>query len=90
MELPPWEKHFAGFPEDVIERLRPHAAAYDRAFTAFCNSSSARDFQRREFWGEPLTFRSEFWKQNPLKSKFVCAAWYTPRLTAADPAGACV
>ncbi len=90
MELPPWDLHFAGLPGSVIALLRPHAAAYDAAFTLACNSSTARDFLRPEFRDDHLTFRSEFWKQNPLTCLYIQAAWYTPRRTAADRASACV
>ena len=90
MALPPWERHFAGLPEDVINLLRPHAAAYDKAFMMFCKSREIRDFLKPEFRGDELRLHSEFWVQNPLSVKFLGAAWYTPRLTAADPASACV
>ena len=90
MALPPWDQHFAGLPEDVIEQLRPHAAAYDEAFMRFCNSREVREFLRPEFRRGPLRLHSEFRVQNPLTCPFIGAAWYTPRLTPADPASACV
>jgi hypothetical protein len=83
VEVPDWNAHFdeANFDQETQRELRPWGVKYNKAMHDAAESSTARCCQKREFWHQPLVFRSPFTMLNLFRMLVVGIAWSTPRPT---------